>query len=141
MSVGQVSYHNRLQTTKQYGKIGGNIRHLQTKTMDKSSAVLIDQSDSCKCRSSPIEGVAFNNQLINQSLEVSLLSSYDISSLEGVKSCSQSIRQSQARMQNRDFAFSPREVDSSCSSPLDQPQPSMQIRYAKPEVCEGNNCL
>ena len=109
--------------------------------MDKSYAVLIDQSDSSKCRSSPTEGVAFNNQLINQSLEVNLLSSYNISSLEGVKSCSQSISQSQARMQNRDIAFSPREVDSSCSSPLDHSQPSMQIRYVKPEVCEGNHCL
>ena len=82
--------------------------------MDKSSAVLIDQSDSSKCRSSPIEGVAFNNQLINQSLEVNLLSSYNISSLEG---------------------------DSACSSPLDHSQPSMQIRYVKPEVSEGNHCL
>ena len=142
VSVGQISHHNRLQPTKRYDNIGGNIRHLQTKAVDQSSPVLIDQLDSCnQCRSSSIEGVAFNNQLINQSLEDKLYPSYDISSLEGVQSCSQSISQSQARMKNRDFTFSSREVVFSCSSLLDQSQLSMQMRYAKPEVCERNHCL
>ena len=80
VSVGEISHHNRLQPTKRYGNIRGNIRHLLTKAVDQSSAVLIDQLDSCnQCRSSSIEGVTFNNQLINQYLEDKLFSSYNIS--------------------------------------------------------------
>ena len=140
--VGQVSNHYRFQPSKTSGDIVGDIRHLLTKAVDKSSIDSFDQSDSCnQLSSSSIEGVAFSNQIPNQSLEDRLISSNDISSLEGVQSCSQIISQSKASMQNRGFIFSSREVDFSCSNPLDQSQPRMQMRYAKPEVCERNHCL
>ena len=144
--VGQVSNHNRFEPIKTSGDIIGDIRHLLTKAVHPSSTHSIDsfdQSDSCNpLSSSSTEGVAFSNQIPNQSLEDKLISSNDISSLEGVQSCFQIISQSQASMQNRGFIFPSREVEfSSCSNPLDQSQPRMQMRYAKPEVCERNHCL
>ena len=135
--MGQVSNHNRFQPIKTSGNIVGDFRHLLTQAADQSSIDSFDQSDSCNQLSpSSIEGVAFSNQISNQSLEDRLISSNNISSLEGVQQCSQIMSQSQASMQNRDFTFSLREVDFLCSDPLDQSQPLMQMRYAKPEVCE-----
>ena len=122
--LGQVSNHNRFQPIKTSGKIVGDFRHFLTKAADQSSIDSFDQSDSCnQLNPSSIEGVAFSNQISNQSLEDRLICSNDISSLEGVQQCSQIMSQSQASMQNRDFTFSLREVDFSCSDPLDQSQP------------------
>ena len=90
--VGQVSYYNRFRPIKKFGSVGGAISHLLTKAVDQSLVVSHHQSDICnQFRSSSLEGVAFNNQLVNQSLKDMLISSHDFSPLEGVKSCSQSI--------------------------------------------------
>ena len=95
--MGQVSNHNRFQPIKTSGNIVRDFRHLLTKAADQSSIDSFDQSDSCNQLSpSSIEGVAFSNQISNQSLEDRLISSNDISSLEGVQQCSSIMSQSQA---------------------------------------------
>ena len=68
--VGQIFFYNRFRPIKKFSSVGGDISHLLTKAVNQSLVVSHHQSDiGNQFRSSSLEGVAFNNQLVNQSLK------------------------------------------------------------------------